>query len=65
MLIARSSLRWKKYALTLAFLLIGVLISYNAYFYLLKSINDRISRCDDESAAEYIQEKDQRMRECK
>jgi hypothetical protein len=63
-LIEKVALQWKKILIALLIVIFGMLATYKIFFFLLNSINDHISRCHDESAPEYIGEKDRRLREC-
>ena len=58
-------MRWRNkfLAVTAATLIVGS-VGYFLFFAVLDSINEHISRCSDQSAPQYIQDSDQRRREC-
>jgi hypothetical protein len=56
--------RWNRLLAVAAATLIVASVGYFLFFAALRSMNQYISRCMDESAPQYIADRDQRSREC-
>lgn len=56
--------RWRKSLAISVGLLIIAIVGYFLFFAALRSMNEHISRCMDQSASQYIADSDQRRREC-
>jgi hypothetical protein len=56
--------RWQIYLLLAAAALVAALSGHSLFVATIQDLNEHISRCSDESAAQYIADRDQRRREC-
>ncbi|PZR90171.1 MAG: hypothetical protein DI537_19225 [Stutzerimonas stutzeri] len=56
--------RWQIYLMLAAAALVAALSGHSLFVATIQDLNEHISRCSDESAAQYIADRDQRRREC-